>query len=51
MGGAIQALMQRIADQRMDVDEAKQTYADIARMTSQLDALSAACLALTEGRR
>lgn len=49
LGGEIQALMQRLGDNRIDPDEARDTLADLVLLRRRLDDLEAACIATIGG--
>jgi hypothetical protein len=49
LGGEIQAIMARLADGRIDRDEARDTLAEIAPLRRRLDDLEAACTAILGG--
>jgi len=49
LGGEIQALMQRLADGRIDAQEARDTLAEIVLLRRRLDDLEAACIAILGG--
>lgn len=49
MGGEIQALVERVADQRIDRAEAQDTYNEASRLRHLLEQLQASCLTITEG--
>lgn len=49
LGGEIQVLMQRLADGRIDAQEARDTLAEIVLLRRRLDDLEAACIAILGG--